>query len=68
MDKWLEKFWGEILSREPQRILAAMSSLPDEEERAAIIAHLQRMTTENGWLEPQRISAEAALAALGIYK
>ncbi len=66
MDKWLEKFWGEVLSRDPQRILAAMSSIKDAEEREAIITHLRRMATEEGWLEPQRISAEAALAALGI--
>ena len=66
MDKWLEKFWGEVLSRDPQRILAAMSIIKDAEEREAIIAHLQRMATEEGWLEPQRISAKAALAALGI--
>ncbi|MBZ0320923.1 MAG: hypothetical protein K8L91_31200 [Anaerolineae bacterium] len=68
MDKWLEKFWGEVLSRDPQRILAAMDSLEDDQEREAIIAHLQCMATEEGWLEPQRISAEAALKALGINK
>lgn len=68
MDKWLEQFWGEVLSRDPQRIVAAMDSLEDAEEREAIIAHLRRMATEEGWLEPQRISAEAALTALGIRK
>ncbi len=66
MDKWLEKFWGEVLSRDPQRILAAMGSIKDAEEREAIITHLRRMATEDGWLEPQRISAESALTALGI--
>ncbi len=66
MDEWLEKFWGEVLSHDPQRILSAMGSLEDAEEREAIIAHLKRMVTEDGWAEPQRISAEAALKALGI--
>lgn len=66
MDEWLEKFWGEVLSRDPQRILKAMDSLEDDQEREAIIAHLRRMATEEGWAEPQRISAESALTALGI--
>lgn len=66
MDNWLERFWGEILSREPARIQAAMATLEDAEQREGVIAHLRRMTTEEGWLEPQRISAQAALEALGI--
>ncbi|MCQ3932480.1 MAG: hypothetical protein DPW16_18680 [Chloroflexi bacterium] len=66
MDKWLEKFWGEVLSRDPQRIISAMGSLEDDREREAIITHLKRMAMEEGWAEPQRISAKAALAALGI--
>lgn len=66
MDEWLEKFWGELLSRDPQRILATMDSLEDDKEREAIVAHLKRMATEEGWLEPQRISAKAALTVLDI--
>jgi NADH:ubiquinone oxidoreductase subunit E len=66
MDAWLENFWAEILSREPARIQAAMATLEDDEQREAIIVHLRRMTTEEGWLEPQRISAQVALEALGI--
>lgn len=64
MGSWLESFWAEILSRDPQRVTSAINSLEDEEERQAIIAHLQRMATEEGWAEPQKASARAALEAL----
>jgi len=59
-----ELFWAEILSREPERIQAAYLSLPNVDERAAVYQHLQRMATEEGWQEPQRLSALAGLAAL----
>lgn len=61
---WLEYFWGEILSREAARTRQAFESLSDAEERQAVLAHLQKMATEAGWAEPQRVSAQAALDAL----
>jgi len=64
MDTWLEDFWADMLSEEPARIRAAFARLHDEEERAAILAHLRRMATEDGWAAVQRDSARAALAVL----
>lgn len=60
----VESFWAEMLSREPERIQAAFNSLPQADEKAAVLAHLNKMVSEKGWAEPQRISAEAALKAL----
>lgn len=64
MDKWLEDFWADMLSEEPAKIRAAFARLRDDEERAAILAHLRRMATEDGWATVQRDSARAALAVL----
>jgi hypothetical protein len=61
---YLEKAWGEILSRRPARIKRMFASL-DTTSQQEVIQHLQRMITENGWQEPQVISARAALDALG---
>ncbi|MCB9437392.1 MAG: hypothetical protein H6673_10430 [Anaerolineales bacterium] len=63
-DQWLEYFWGEILSRDTQRIQATFASIEAADERQAILAHLCKMATEAGWAEPQRVSAQAALDAL----
>ena len=63
MDEWLEDFWGELLSEEPMRIIAAWDLL-DAEAQLAIRAHLQRMTTETGWADVQRDAAGSALAAI----
>jgi hypothetical protein len=59
-----EAIWGELLSRQPERIRAAALGLTDE-GREAVIAHLRRMASEEGWAEGQRASARAALGALG---
>lgn len=64
-NEWLEYFWGEILSRDPQRTQAAFAALEADDEREAILVHLCKMATEAGWAEPQRISAQVALVALG---
>ncbi|NDJ86352.1 MAG: adenosine deaminase [Chloroflexi bacterium] len=61
---WIEDFWAGILSREPERIRAAFQQLQDAEERSGTIQHLQRMVSEDGWAEPQRVSAQRALDAL----
>lgn len=60
----LEAFWAEVLSRNKKRTRAAFRSLKSREERDALIAHLNRMATEEGWAEPQRVSALYALDAL----
>ncbi len=59
----LDIFWENMLSRDPARVREAWGTLTAE-ERVAIHAHLVRMSTEEGWTEPQRISAQAALDAL----
>ncbi len=59
----LDIFWENMLSRDPARVRDAWGTLTVE-ERIAIRAHLVRMASEEGWAEPQRISAQAALDAL----
>lgn len=59
----LEQFWSIMLGRNPESIRELWATLAAEEQ-TAVYAHLQRMTTEEGWLEAQRISAQAALDAL----
>lgn len=58
-----EALWVEILSEEPGRVRKAWLGL-DDDEAAAVIAHLNKMTTEDGWADVQRQSAEAALRAI----
>jgi hypothetical protein len=53
-------FWDAILSREPERILSVFQIL-DMATRKAVIVHLQRMISEEGWQAEQRISAQVAL-------
>jgi predicted Fe-S protein YdhL (DUF1289 family) len=57
---WLDEFWADLLSEEPLRIMAAWVTL-ESEEQAAVLEHLRRMATEEGWVESQRDSARAAL-------
>lgn len=59
----LEAIWGMLLSRDAERIRAAWATLAPP-ERDAVHTHLERMTVEDGWLEGQRASAQAALDAL----
>jgi hypothetical protein len=58
-----EDLWEDILSRQPDRIQAAFAGL-DRSEQANVLAHLQRMSTEEGWHPEQRQSALAAVSAL----
>ncbi|HRE28560.1 MAG TPA: hypothetical protein PK954_18085 [Anaerolineales bacterium] len=58
-----ELFWSAILSEEPPRIRKAWLSLTDD-EAAAVLAHLNKMATEEGWADVQRVSAGAALRAI----
>jgi len=59
----LEEFWGDILSEQPLRVVAAWLTL-DVEEQIAVRAHLSKMATEDGWAEGQREAARAALHAI----
>jgi hypothetical protein len=63
MSDWLETLWGDLLSEEPDRVVAAFVTLPADEQ-TAILAHLGRMVSEDGWAEVQRQSAGAALRAI----
>lgn len=62
-DAFLEKFWDNLLSCEPQKILAAFKPL-DSENRQVVLDHLNRMLNEVGWHSEQRESAQTALKAL----
>jgi hypothetical protein len=59
----LEIFWDNMLSRDPDKILAVFKPLT-QEDRRVVIEHLNRMLTEVGWHSEQRDSARAALKAL----
>ena len=60
---WLEEFWGDLLSEEPLRVVAAWVTL-DADEQESVRAHLTRMTTEEGWAHSQRTAARVALDAI----
>ncbi|NMC78319.1 MAG: hypothetical protein GYA59_03065 [Chloroflexi bacterium] len=64
-ESFLEKTWGEILSRRPARIRRMFATLDDASQRE-VLQHLRRMVNEPGWQEPQVISARAALNALDL--
>lgn len=59
----LERLWDQLLSRQPEQIRQAFQSLQPGEQ-TAVMAHLQRMASEDGWHPEQRRSAQAALTAL----
>jgi len=58
-----ETIWEMLLSREPERILAAYNALPADQKRA-VLDHLEKMVSEPGWQFEERISAQAALDAI----
>jgi hypothetical protein len=59
----LEQLWDNLLSRQPDRIQLAYTSL-DTHNQKAVLAHLHRMVTEPGWQAEQRQSAEAAIKVI----
>lgn len=61
--QFLEKVWGEILSRRSVRIRRMFTSL-DMASQQEVLQHLKHMVTEEGWQEAQIISAQQALMAL----
>ena len=62
-EAFLEKFWGDILSRETNTIREAFQPL-GEADRKTVVAHLKRMVSEEGWHAAQVASAQAALTAI----
>ena len=60
---WLEEFWGDLLSEEPLRIVAAWSTL-NNEEKLIIHEHLVKMSSDEGWADVQRDAAIIALQAI----
>ncbi len=63
MELSVEEFWEQILSREPERVLEAWKTLSEKEQRS-VWHHLEKMVYEDGWADPQRDSAKAALRVL----
>jgi hypothetical protein len=66
-DQYLEDLWNDLLSRDATKTQTAFSALEIEEQQAVLV-HLKRMTTEQGWHPKQRASAAAALEALASFQ
>jgi hypothetical protein len=63
--EWLEAFWGDMLSEEAPRIESAWQLLNIEDQNA-VLDHLKRMISEDGWADVQRESAQAALSVIEV--
>jgi hypothetical protein len=63
IERETERFWDSLLSRQPDLVREAFADL-DAETQQAVVAHLRRMTSEEGWHPEQVLSAEAALSAI----
>ena len=59
----LENLWDRLLSRHPRQVRLAFESLSPDQQ-AVVLAHLRRMSSEDGWHPEQQRSAKAALKAL----
>ncbi len=59
----LDQLWADLLSGNPERTQRAWSGLTAP-ERQAVLAHLDRMATADGWHPAQRAAAAAALKIL----
>lgn len=62
-DSFLEKVWGDLLSRDVDKIAKRYASL-DTESQATVLDHLRRMLSEEGWHDEQVKSARAAMDVL----
>jgi len=60
---YLQQFWDDLLSRQPERIRESFAGL-DADTRQAVIEHLNRMASEEGWHPSQKESAQIALQAI----
>lgn len=59
----IETLWDHLLSRQPALIQTAYQSLTPTEQND-VLAHLQRMISEDGWHPEQVQSAQAAVNAI----
>jgi hypothetical protein len=59
----VEQLWDNLLSREIEKIKSSFQHL-NQSDRIAVIEHLNRMTTEDGWHPEQKNSAQIALQAI----
>jgi hypothetical protein len=59
----VEQLWDNLLSREIEKIKSSFQHL-NQSDRIAVIEHLNRMTTEDGWHPEQNKSAQIALQAI----
>jgi hypothetical protein len=55
-----ETLWEHLLSRQPEKIATAFTSLSAAEQQT-VLSHLRRMAEEPGWHSEQRASALTAL-------
>jgi hypothetical protein len=62
-DLFLEKVWGDLLSRDAEKILARFRSL-DPDSQQTVMDHLQKMVSEPDWHVEQVKSARYALQTL----
>lgn len=56
----VDEVWEALLSEEPPRVRRAWLALTDE-EASAVLEHLKKMTSEDGWADVQRQAAAMAL-------
>jgi hypothetical protein len=59
----LEELWERLLSGAPAQVREAFAPLGADEQEA-VLAHLERMVSGEGWQPAQRAAARAALEAL----
>ena len=61
----MEEIWDAILSRNPNKIIMTFRTL-SEQDKQNVVHHLNKMSTEDGWLPAQKISADTALKIISI--
>jgi len=62
-----EEIWFEILSRKPKKIHDRFSNLSTSDQQA-IINHLKKMISDDGWHKEQRHSAQIAIDVISKQK
>jgi len=62
----LESLWGDLLSRDPTRVISAFEKI-DPHSRLNVIKHLKTMTREKGWHIEQKESARIAAKVIQSY-
>ncbi len=56
----IDELWEHLLSEDAAKIRKAWTELKDD-EASAVLAHLRRMATEDGWAEVQKQAASEAI-------